>query len=91
MVGKGKFKAFRYVLDRVWEIISNWKTKFLSQAGKEVLIKVVVQSIPSYSMSVFQRPKGLLSDISKMVQTCWWGHHKQNKNYTRLVGQNCVH
>jgi hypothetical protein len=29
------------------------KDKFLSQAGKEILIKEVVQAIPTYSMSVF--------------------------------------
>jgi hypothetical protein len=57
--------------------MNNWKTKFLSQAGKEILLKAVVQAIPTYSMSVFQLPISLCKDINGMMQKFWWGH-KEN-------------
>ena len=53
--------------------MQGWKEKLLSQADKEIMTKVVVQSIPTYSMSVFRLPIGLLKDIEAMIQNFWWG------------------
>jgi len=53
--------------------MQGWKEKLLSQAGREVMIKAVVQSIPIYSMSVFKLPVGLCKDIEAMIQKFWWG------------------
>lgn len=49
--GRSKKEIFRLVIERVWKKIKGWKEKFLSRAGKEVLIKVVARAIPSYIMS----------------------------------------
>ena len=53
--------------------MQGWKEKLLSQADKEIMTKAVVQSIPTYSMSVFCLPIGLLKDIEAMIQKFWWG------------------
>jgi len=37
------------------------------------MIKVVVQSIPVYSMSVFKLPVDLCKDIEAMIRKFWWG------------------
>ena len=50
-----------------------WKEKLLSQAGREVMIKAVVQSIPVYSMSVFKLPVGLCKDIEAVIRKFWLG------------------
>ena len=47
--------------------MQGWKEKLLSQASKEVMIKAVVQSILTYSMSVFRLPIGLFKDIEAMI------------------------
>jgi len=49
-VGKSKIQSFGFIKDRVLKKINNWKVKFLSQTGKEVLLKAVIQAIPTYSM-----------------------------------------
>ena len=49
------------------------KEKLLSQAGREVMIKAMVQYILIYSMSVFKLPMGLCKDIEAMIQKFWWG------------------
>ena len=53
---------------------AGWKEKLLSQARKEVKIKVEVQSILVYSMSVFKLPVSLCKDIEAMIQKFWWGN-----------------
>ena len=43
------------------------------------MIKVVVQSIPTYSMSVFKLPVGLCKDLEAMIRKFWWGHCDSRK------------
>jgi hypothetical protein len=65
----------------VWKKLQDWKLKFLSQAGKEILIKVVIQAIPTYSMSVFLLPKALCNDLNSLMPRFWWG---QQSNDNRI-------
>ena len=60
--------------------MQGWKEKLLSKAGKEVMIKAVVQSIPTYSMSVFKLPIGLCKDIKAMIRKFWWGKGSKKKS-----------
>jgi len=53
--------------------IKSWTNKFLSRAGKEVLLKNVIQSIPTYALSVFLLPLELGRDIEKVMNSFWWG------------------
>jgi hypothetical protein len=73
MIGRSKKSIFNYIKDRIWNRISNWSSKMLSQAGKEVLIKSVAQAIPSYCMSVFLLPMSIGDEIEKMLNSFWWG------------------
>lgn len=69
VVGKSKYNTFRGLKDKIWRRISSWKCKFLSTAGKEVLIKSVLQAIPAYTMSVFRLPKAILKEIESWIAT----------------------
>ena len=59
LVGHAKYQTFSFIKDRVWKKIQGWKGQLLSRAGKEILIKVVAQSIPTYTMGVFLLPMRL--------------------------------
>jgi hypothetical protein len=67
MVGRSKKATFGYVKDSVWRKINSWRGRSLSKAGKEVMIKSVLQAIPSYVMSVYLLPESLINDIEKNV------------------------
>jgi hypothetical protein len=66
-IGKSKIQSFSNIKDRVQKWLNNWKVKFLSQAGKEVLLKAIVQAIPTYSMSVFQLPATLCKEFEGLM------------------------
>ena len=78
-VGRQKKACFNQIKERIWAKMQGWKEKLLSQAGKEVMIKAVIQSIPTYSMSVFRLPLGLIKDIEAMICKFWWGNQDNKR------------
>jgi hypothetical protein len=79
IVGRSRIRAFRSIKDKVWKRLQDWKLTFLSQAGKEILLKAVVQAIPTYCMSVFKLPKTLCTEINSMMMRFFWGHKEKEK------------
>jgi len=59
LIGRSKKSSFSFIKGRIWTKLNGWKEKFLSHAGKEVLLKSVIQAIHNYTMSVFRLPKSL--------------------------------
>ncbi|CAN6679166.1 unnamed protein product [Malus baccata var. baccata] len=53
--------------------LQGWKQNTLSKAGKEVLIKAVVQAIPAYPMNIFKFPAVVCDDLDALVAGFWWG------------------
>ena len=79
LVGRNKKASFNYIKERVWKKLQGWKEKLLSQAGREILIKAVVQAIPTYTMSCFKLPVGLCSEIESLIRRFWWGHKGERR------------
>lgn len=50
------------------------KAKLLTHAGRDVLIKYTLSSIPIYTLSSFLIPYDLLDKLNKGVRSFWWGH-----------------
>lgn len=79
-VGKSKKNVFLYLKERIWQHVQGWKEKMLSKAGKEVLIKVVAQAIPTYVMGCFDITKEVCDQISSLIARYWWNNQdKDNK------------
>ncbi|KAK2642390.1 hypothetical protein Ddye_024153 [Dipteronia dyeriana] len=74
-----KKEIFDVITGRIWDKIRGWRDKFLSVGGKEVLIKAVIQSVPTYSMSLFQLPKCLLQETYRLSARFWWGSNCQSR------------
>ncbi|KAK4397093.1 putative mitochondrial protein [Sesamum angolense] len=72
VVGKSRRAVFQSIRDRVWQRISGWNERNLSQAGKEILIKAVAQAIPTCAMGCFRLPASLIKEIQSMIANFWW-------------------
>ncbi|MCI12579.1 RNA-directed DNA polymerase (Reverse transcriptase), partial [Trifolium medium] len=59
-------------------MVGRSKKETLSKAGKEVMIKSVLQAIPSYVMSIYIIPDAMVNDIEKMLNSFWWGGGPNN-------------
>ncbi|XP_062021227.1 uncharacterized mitochondrial protein AtMg00310-like [Rosa rugosa] len=68
-----KSEAFGFLNEQIRNRIQGWREKTLSIAGKEMLIKAVVQAIPSYVMSFFEVPKYLCDEMHRLMAQFWWG------------------
>lgn len=79
MIGRSKNEVFAFVKNRIWCKLKGWKEKILSRAGKEVVIKAVVQAIPTYVMSCFRLTKSLCDDITSLIRSFWWGQRGEEK------------
>lgn len=72
LIGKSKSKAFEFLLVKTWSRISNWKSKFLFVVEKEILLKVVLQAIPSHIMEIFLILKTIIDKLNSLFKNFWW-------------------
>ncbi|XP_056697634.1 uncharacterized mitochondrial protein AtMg00310-like [Spinacia oleracea] len=72
IIGRSKKSVFATLKDRIWKKLQGWKEKLLSRAGKEVLIKSVIQAIPTYLMGVYKLPCSIIDEIRSMTTRFWW-------------------
>ncbi|XP_060969607.1 uncharacterized protein LOC133036861 [Cannabis sativa] len=80
IVGRNKNAVLGFLKERMRKRINGWEGRFLSRAGKEILIKTVVQSLPSYAMNVFLFPIGTCNELERMMASFWWKSNNSNGN-----------
>uniref|UniRef100_A0A803PCK9 Reverse transcriptase domain-containing protein n=1 Tax=Cannabis sativa TaxID=3483 RepID=A0A803PCK9_CANSA len=72
IMGRNKNAILGFLKEKMKKKIFSWENKFLSKAGKEVLIKSVAQALPSYAMSVFLLTKEICSSLEGLMAKFWW-------------------
>ncbi|XP_050238019.1 uncharacterized protein LOC126687502 [Mercurialis annua] len=72
MVDWSKKPIFGFLRDRLHKRVLGWKEKFLPKAGREVLIKSIAQSIPTYIMSCFALPVSFCNEMQSIITKLWW-------------------
>ncbi|CAM8999447.1 unnamed protein product [Rhodiola kirilowii] len=76
-----KSEIFKFIVDRMWQKVQGWKEKTLSMAGKETLIKAILQAIPTYAMMCYKLPASLCKRIVGIISRYWWS----NKDGDRCI------
>ncbi|KAJ4820428.1 RNA-directed DNA polymerase (reverse transcriptase)-related family protein [Rhynchospora pubera] len=72
------------LLNKIKAKLAGWKTNMLSHAGRLVLLKSVLMSIPVYHMSIECLPKRIIKEINSLMAKFFWGKTGQSR-YMALV------
>ena len=78
-MGRDKRNTFTSIKEKLGKKLARWKEKMLSKAGLEVLIKAVVQAIPTYTMSCFKLPDSLCEELTSMIRNFCCGQKNDEK------------
>lgn len=55
--------------------------KFLSQAGRTVLLQTVAAALPTYFMAVYSLPEEVLRSLDVRFKNFWWGFDESQKRH----------
>lgn len=71
--GKQQIWHFQHIIDCIAKRTNGWQSKFLSSAGRLVLIKHVHSSMPIHVLSATSIPKECLKKIEAILAKFFWG------------------
>lgn len=75
--------SFDYLIEKFEKRLNKWKANFLSHAGRLVLIKSVLDSMPIYAMGTIILPKKVTVKLTAIARNFFWGgnHDKRSLAY----------
>jgi hypothetical protein len=74
------------LLLKIANMLSGWKRDFLSYPGRELLVKVVLSSVPTYFLTVFKLPQWAIKNIDRFRWSFFW----RGKNPNQVTGGCCL-
>lgn len=83
--GRPKVSYLQPIADRVKEKLATWKASLLSIGRRAQLIKSVVFSMLTHSMSVYSWPVSLLKTIEKWIRNFLWSGEISKKKHVTIV------
>ena len=74
-----KAASWKQVLDKVQQRLKSWKSSSLSKAGRLIMIKSVLNSLPIYYLSLFKIPRKVADDIVRIQRNFLWNGDKEGR------------
>lgn len=87
---RAKTKVLDELKDRIFNHISGWKAKSLSQAARTTLIWTVANSMSSYYMSSLLLLAGWCSSINQHLKKFWWGFNSSQAFHLTLKAWHSI-
>ncbi|XP_049352129.1 uncharacterized protein LOC125816557 [Solanum verrucosum] len=69
------------IIQRLEKKLAIWKSQYLSLGGRQTLINAVLDSLPTYVMSLFPLPAKVLEKLDKLRRDFLWFGNKERKGY----------
>jgi mannosylglycoprotein endo-beta-mannosidase len=86
--GKPKSCYLQPIADKIKLKLSAWKASLLSIAGRVQLVKSVIQSMLTYSISIYSWPSSLLKDLEKCIRNFIWSGDIEKCIHSLLISIN---
>lgn len=80
-VRRKKIEYFDIMVSKVIIRLGGWQGKILSYGGKKVLIKHVLQALPTYTLAGLNPPKAIFKLLERHFANFFWGVHQRQKKY----------
>lgn len=77
--GRRKRDQFANIVDRIKHKSISWSSKFLSRAGKMIMLHTVLSAMPSHAMSCFKLPISLCAQIQSLLTRFWWDDSQEKR------------
>lgn len=69
---RNKRVQFGYLKERMLKKIKSWRHRHYTKGGKEVLIKAVLQAIPTFAMGCFRIPTSIHRELDMICARFLW-------------------
>lgn len=67
IIGRSKKVVVMGIKDKVISRIKGWKGRFTNPAGREVLIKSILLTMPTYAMTCIKLPYGVCQQLNSII------------------------
>ncbi|KAJ0881016.1 putative RNA-directed DNA polymerase [Helianthus annuus] len=81
---------WKEVVDTFNRRLSNWKARLLSFAGRVVLVKSVLGSLPNYYLSLYKCPIAVIKVLEGIRRKFLWGGSSSNKKMIWIKWEKIV-
>ena len=79
------------VIEKCEKKLTRWKSQYISFGGRVTLINSVVDALPTYMMSIFPIPNGVIQRLDKIRRDFLWkGTEENDSTVKHLVMWNKV-
>jgi hypothetical protein len=82
-----KMSTWEGVINRLQKRVKNWTYRSLNLEGRLILTKSVLQAIPTFMMSVFPTPQGILQKIRAIQRDFLWQGAETKKKWAWWLGR----
>lgn len=69
------------VVEKCEKRLANWKSQYLSIGGRLILINSVLDAMPTYMMSLFPIPHGVIERLNKLRRNFLWEGNSETKKF----------
>lgn len=87
LICKTKIKSAKWepILDKIKTKIQGWSANWLNLAGKMVLLKYVMNSMPIYQSSILLAPGSVICKLERLLRKFIWEGGKGNEKKLHLI------